>query len=63
MVSEFFPLRSYENVMILEVPASVQFTHGFLRRMMQATKGGFLPGNILTMAIKASKFHSLHGHL
>jgi len=63
MVSEFFPVRRFENVMILGVPASIQFTRGFLKLMMQATKGGFLPGNILTMAIKASKFQSLRCHL
>lgn len=34
-------------------PASVQFTHGFPRRLIQAEHGGFLPGNIIVTA-KAS---------
>lgn len=34
-------------------PASVQFTHGFPRRLIQAEHGGFLPGNIILTA-KAS---------
>lgn len=37
--------------MIYEAPewslASVQFTHGFPRRMIQAAHGGFLPGNVI----------------
>lgn len=34
-------------------PASVQFTHGFPRRLIQAKHGGFVPGNIIVTA-KAS---------
>jgi hypothetical protein len=33
--------------------ASVQFTHGFPRRLIQAEHGGFLPGNVIVTA-KAS---------
>lgn len=31
-------------------PCSVQFTHGFPRRMIDAEHGGFLPGNIIVAA-------------
>ena len=34
-------------------PASVQFTHGFPRKMILAPHAGFLPGNIIVTA-KAS---------
>ena len=31
-------------------PASLQYTHGFPRRLIQAEHGGFLPGNIIVTA-------------
>ena len=31
-------------------PASVQFTHGFPRRLIDAEHGGFLPGNVIAAA-------------
>ena len=53
----FFSLGRFENVMALTAPAwspaSVQFTHGFPWRLIQAEHGGFLPGNIILTA-KAS---------
>lgn len=44
----------FGNVMILSSPSwsetSPQFTHGFPRRLISATHGGFLPGNIICTA-------------
>ena len=44
----------FENVMILNAPywspAGVQFTHGFLRWLVQAPQGEFLPGNVIATA-------------
>ena len=31
-------------------PASVHFTHGFPRRLIEASHGGFLPGNVIVAA-------------
>ena len=50
----YYHCLRFENVMILNAPewspASVQFTHGFPRRLVQAAHGGFLPGNVIVTA-------------
>ena len=44
----------FDNVMIWAAPewspASVQYTHGFPRRMIEEEHGGFQPGNIIVTA-------------
>lgn len=42
--------------MILGAPASVQFTPSFLRCMIQAAQGRFIPGNIVVVAKASNLF-------
>lgn len=47
-------LHRFGNIMIWGAPswspASVQFTHGFPRKMIAEAHGGFLPGNVIVSA-------------
>ena len=51
MIIIIMTIIRFDNVMIWVAPewspASVQYTHGFPRRMIEEEHGGFQPGNII----------------